>query len=65
VGTWELFCKVALQPLLGCVMLALGTVSVATGRMDAGCCPAAVALREAVSIVSALAVLDGADDLVV
>lgn len=58
MGTWELFCKVALQPLLGCMMLALGTVSVATGMMDAVCFPAAVALIEAVSIVSALAGLD-------
>ena len=46
-------------------MLTLGTVSVATGMMDAVVLATALALIETVALVSALAVLDGADDLAV
>ena len=45
------------------MLLALGTVAVATGMIDAVLFPTALALREAVAIVPALALLDGADDL--
>jgi len=54
-----------LKPLRGCMMLALGTVPVATGMMDPVVLATALALREALSIVSALAVLDSADALAV
>ena len=46
-------------------MLTRGTVSVATGMMDAVVLATALALIETVALVSALAVLDGADDLAV
>ena len=53
------------EPLLGCMLRALGTVAVATGVMDAVFFPTAWALREAMPIMAAAAVLDGADDLAV
>ena len=61
----ELFFEVVVEPLLGCMLLTLRTVSVATGMMDAVFFTTALALREAVAIVSALALLDSADDLAV
>jgi hypothetical protein len=61
----ELFVQVMMEPLLGCMLLALGTVAVATGMMDAVLPPTALALREAVAIVPALALLESADDLAV
>ena len=51
------------EPLLGCLMLTLRAVTMATGMMDAVVPPTAVALREAMAVVAAAAVLDGADDL--
>jgi hypothetical protein len=56
---------VVLEPLLGCMLLTLGTVAVATGMIDAVVPPTVWALREAVAVVAALTVLDGADDLAV
>ena len=56
-----LLVQVVGEPLLGCMLLALGTVTVATGMIDAVLAPAVWALREAVAVVSAAAVLDGAD----
>jgi hypothetical protein len=47
------------------MLLALGTVAVATGMMDAVFFSTAWALIEAVAIVSTLAMWDGADDLAV
>ena len=61
----ELFVQVVLEPLLRFLLLALGTVPVATGMMDAVVCAAALALREALAVRSALARLDGAEDLAV
>ena len=61
----QLFVQVVLEPLLGCMLLTLGTVAVATGMMDAVVPPTALALREAVAVMAALALLDGADDLAV
>ena len=55
----------ALEPLLGCMMLALGAMAVATGMMDAVVPPTAWALRETMSVVSAAAMADGTDDLAV
>ena len=49
----ELFVQVRMEPLLGCMLLALWTVAVATGMMDAVVPPTAWALREAVAVVSA------------
>ena len=38
----QLFVQVVLEPLLGCMLLTLGTVAVATGMMDAVVPPTAV-----------------------
>jgi hypothetical protein len=57
--------EVVFKPLLGCMLLTLGAVAVATGMIDAVVFPTACALGEAVSVVAALTVLDGADDLAV
>jgi hypothetical protein len=61
----QLFLEVVGEPLLGFMLLTLGTVAVATGMIDAVLPSTAWALIEAMSIVSALAVLDSADDLAV
>ena len=61
----ELLLQVVMKPLRGFMLLALGTVPVATGMMDAVVLATALAVREAMSRVSALAVLDGADALAV
>ena len=61
----ELFVQVVLEPLLSCMLLALGTVPVATGTIDAVFFPTALALREAVAVMAALAMLDGTDGLAV
>lgn len=53
------------EPRLGCLLLALGTVAVATGVMDAVCFPTAGARREARPIMAAAAVWDGAESLAV
>jgi hypothetical protein len=55
--------EVGFKPLLGFRLLTLGAVAVAPGMMDAVVFPTAGALREAVSVVAALTVLDGAEDL--
>ena len=55
----QLFVQVVLEPLLGFMLLTLGTVAVATGMIDAVVPPTAWALIEAVAILSALAMLDG------
>ena len=54
-----------MEPLLGLMLLALGTVAVATGMIDAVVLATTLALREAMAIMPALARLDGADDLAV
>jgi hypothetical protein len=61
----KLLLEVVCEPRLGCMLLTLGTVSVATGMIDAVLLATALALLEAVSIVSALALLDGVDDFAV
>jgi hypothetical protein len=61
----KLLLEVVFEPLLSFMLLTLGTVAVATGMIDAVVSSTAWALIEAMSIVSALAVLDGADDLAV
>jgi hypothetical protein len=61
----ELFGQVVLEPRLGLMLLALGTVAVATGMIDTVVCPAALALLEAMAIMAALALLDGTDDFAV
>jgi hypothetical protein len=61
----ELFGQVVLEPLLGFMLLTLGTVAVATGMIDAVVPSTVWALREAVSVVATLTVLDGVDDLAV
>jgi len=52
-----------MKPLLGCMLLALGTVPVATGMMDAVLFLTVWALLEAMALVAAAAVLDSADHL--
>ena len=47
------------------MLLTLGAVAVATGMIHAVLPPTGVALIQAVAIMSALALLDGADDLAV
>ncbi len=61
----ELLVQVVLEPLLGLMLLALGTVAVATGMIDAVLLATTLALIEAMAIMPALALLDGADDLAV
>src|SRR5688500_6415873 len=61
----QLVVQVVLEPLLGCMLLTLGTVAVATGMIDAVLVATALALRETMAVRAALALLDGADDLVV
>ena len=61
----QLSLQVVMKPLLGFMLLALWTVPVATGMMDAVVLATALALIEAVAIVPALAMLDGTDDLAV
>ena len=61
----QLCVQVTCKPLLGLMLLALGTVAVATGMLDAVLASTAWALREALSVMAATAVLDGADDLAV
>jgi hypothetical protein len=59
----ELCVEVRMEPLLGFMLLTLGTVAVATGMIDAVWSPTALALREAMAIVPALALLESAYDL--
>ena len=65
MGPRELFVQMVLEPLLGCMLLTLGTVAVATGMMDAVLLPTALALIEAMAIRSTLAILDGMDGFAV
>ena len=58
----QLWLQVVVEPLSGLLLVALGTVAVATRMLDAVVPPTAGARREAVAIVSASARLDGADD---
>ena len=59
----QLFVQVVLEPLQGFMLLTLGTVAVAAGMMDTVLLATTLALREAVAVVAALALLDGAADL--
>ena len=59
----QLFVPVVLSPLLGCVMLTLRAVAIATGMIDTVVFATALALGEAVAVMPAAAVLDGADAL--
>jgi hypothetical protein len=65
VRSGQLCVQVVMKLLRGCMRLALGTGAVATRMMDAVLVATALALREAVALVPALAVLDGPDDLAV
>ena len=65
VRSGQPFVQVVLSPLLGCVMLTLRAVAIATGMMDTVVFATALALGEAVAVMPTAAVLDGADDLVV
>jgi hypothetical protein len=47
------------------MLLTLGAVAIATGMMDAVLLSTVLALIEAVAIMAATAILDGADDLAV
>jgi hypothetical protein len=61
----KLFVQVVLEPLLGFMLLPLGTVAVTTGMIDAMLSPTAWALIEAMAVGAALALLDSADGLAV
>jgi len=65
VARGELFVEVVLEPLLGLMLLTLGTVAVATGMLDAVVPPTAGTLIETVAVMATAALLDGADDLAV
>ena len=57
--------QVVLEPLVGCMVLTLGAVAVATGMMHAMVFPTVLARREAVTVRAALALVEGADALAV
>jgi hypothetical protein len=61
----KLFLQVVMEPLLGFRLLPLGAVALATGMLDAVVLATAWALREAVAVMAAAAILDGADDFAV
>ena len=61
----KLFLQVVEEPLLGFMLLTLRTVTIATSMIDVVLCPTAWALIEAVAVMAASALLDGADDLAV
>jgi hypothetical protein len=61
----KLLLQMVWEPRLGFMLLALWTVAVATGVMNAVFFPTAGALREAMPIMAAAAVLDSAADLTV
>jgi hypothetical protein len=61
----ELCVQMVLEPLVSFILLALGTVPVATGMIDAVLFPTALALIEAMAVMAALAILDSTDNLVV
>jgi hypothetical protein len=65
VRHWELLFQLRVQPRLGCMGLAWGTGAIATGMVDAGWPPTALAPVETVAIVPTAAVLHGADGPVV
>jgi hypothetical protein len=58
----KLSLQMVMKPLLGFMLLALGTVPVATGVLDAVLFLPVWALREAMARVAAAAVLEGADN---
>ena len=57
--------QVGMKPLLGCMLLTLRAMPIATGMIDTVVPLTAWALREAMAIGAAAAVLDGAEDLAV
>jgi hypothetical protein len=59
----ELCVEVVLEPLLSFLLLTLGAVAIATGMIDAMLSATGWALREAVAVRTAAALLDGAEDL--
>jgi hypothetical protein len=61
----ELVVEVVLEPRLGFLLLALGTVAVATGMVHVMLPPTGGALIQAVAVVAAVAVWDGTEDLTV
>jgi hypothetical protein len=61
----KLLLEVGCEPLLGCMLRTLRTMTIATGMLDAVLSRTTWALREAVSVISALAVLDGTESLAV
>jgi hypothetical protein len=65
VRSGKLFVQVVLQPLLGCVRLTRRAVAMAPGMIDAVGLATAWALGEAVAVMPAATVLEGAEALVV
>jgi hypothetical protein len=51
------------EPLLGFMLLTLRAMTIATGMIDTVLPPTMLALIEAVTVMAALALLDGTDDL--
>lgn len=65
MGSGELLVELVLEPLLSLRIRALGTVPVAAGMMTAVLSATALAVIEAVSIMSCAAVWDGPEGLLV
>ena len=65
MGAGQLFFHVMVEPLLRFVLLTLRAMTIATGVLDRVLSPTALALIEAVTVMSAAAVLDGTDDFAV
>jgi hypothetical protein len=61
----QLLVQVMCKPLLGLMLLTLGTVAVATGMLDVVLPPTARTLIETVTVMATAALLDGADHLAV
>ena len=54
--------QVMVEPLLGFMLLTLRAMTIATGMIDTVVPPTVVALIEAVTVMAALALMDGTDD---
>src|SRR5215471_3171492 len=61
----QLLLQVVCEPLRGFMLLTLGAMPMATGMMDAVLPSTVLALIEAMAVVAALVLSDGADGLVV
>ena len=61
----ELFLQMVQEPALGCMVLTLGTGTVAAGMVDTVLSATGLALVEAMTVMAAVALLDGGHGLLV